>query len=152
MDLREAFDRVRASLGDESGLVRNGASPSEGRDPTGSPTTREATEGEAKPDPWAPVDEARVNPKGDWSVVVTSHGTYYLTDTAIKCFKVMYEARKKGYFLRADEISNAIDFDVSDRRPDHIFTRCRAWSGKNTKLVGPLLDSRKTRRLYQINF
>jgi hypothetical protein len=138
MELSAAVDRIRGRLGDEC------ESPVELDDPG------EAGGTEVAPSP-APgadaADEGQINPNGDWSVVVASHGTYYLTDTAASCFKVMFEASKRGIDPRASEVVRVVD--VEDRRVDHIFSRCGAWASDNSGLVGPSQKGRRGR--YQIN-
>jgi hypothetical protein len=136
VELREAMRQIRAQLGDDSVLAVDLDKP---RDEGGD---------EVAPPPGADtVDEGQTNPNGDWSVVVASRGTYYLTDTAASCFKVMFEASKRGIDLRVSEIVSVVD--VEDRRIDHIFSRCGAWASDNSGLVGPSQKGRRGR--YQIN-
>jgi hypothetical protein len=135
VELREAMDQIRIQLGgDSASSVGLDESRDEGNDAAAQSSCADL------------LDDGEINPQGDWSVVVTGHGTYYLGDAARQCFARMYEARKRGYDLSAEQITRGID--VEDRRIDHIFSGCKAWAKNNTKLVG---SSAKKKGYYQIN-
>ena len=135
VELREAMDQIRIQLGgDPASSVGLDESRDEGGDAAAQSSGTDL------------LDEGRINPEGDWSVVITSHGTYHLKDAARRCFARMFEARRRGYDLTAEQITRGID--VEDMRIDHIFSRCRAWASDNTRLVG---SSARGKGLYQIN-
>ncbi|OJW28062.1 MAG: hypothetical protein BGO49_24065 [Planctomycetales bacterium 71-10] len=87
-----------------------------------------------------------VNPQGDWSVVVTSHGRYFLTTRAREVFALMYREHLQGRSMTPGFLYLKTGRDVD--RLDNLFRRCKAWASDNSKLVGPDIG-RKGR--YRIN-
>jgi len=80
-------------------------------------------------------EEIKINPHGDWSLVVTSHGEYRLKRTARSLFAVMYAEHIKGRTTTEPYLSKEVGYSIN--RVDNIFRRCKAWASDNSKLVGP---------------
>jgi hypothetical protein len=83
------------------------------------------------------IDEAALNPNGDWSRLVVDQVTYYLPPTARQCFHPLFQAHRQGRTL-SDEAIFPQGFE-GERRVDKIFSRCRpsAWATDGSRPVGP---------------
>lgn len=77
------------------------------------------------------LDEEKINPHGDWSVVVTPRGTFPLTKLARKVFPVIYRAHKQGVPVTAEHIRKAAR--IYSDRPERCLRSSKIWG----VVVGP---------------
>jgi hypothetical protein len=79
---------------------------------------------------------SKINPNGDWSIIVVRQGTFYLTPLARKVFPVIYEQHLKGLPIHEAHLRRTTGEDV-DR-----FDRCLRSSGIWGTVVGPVPEKR----------
>jgi hypothetical protein len=80
--------------------------------------------------------EESINPYGDWSLIVTSHGEYKLKPLARTCFNIMYHEYKKTGRTLIGKTHVITKARIFNERIDNIFRRSNAWAVDNSKLVG----------------
>lgn len=73
----------------------------------------------------AALDEDKINPQGDWKVIVTSKGTFNLTPLAQQVFPVIYRAHKEGRHVTESYIRKATGIDAD--RFDRCLRRSKLW-------------------------
>jgi hypothetical protein len=80
----------------------------------------------------AKPDESKINPHGDWSVVVASHGTFTLPPVARKVVAVLFREHLQGRPVHKETVRR--EAGLYSDRIDHSLRQCKAWG----KLVRPV--------------
>ncbi len=80
----------------------------------------------------ADPDEDKINPHGDWSVIVTPKGSFELTPLARKVFPVIYRAHRQGLSIHRDNVTKLAG--VYSDRPDRCLRSSKIWG----VVVGPV--------------
>jgi len=77
-------------------------------------------------------DESKINPSGDWSVIVVRQGKFALTPLARLVFPVIYRRHVQDLYVTNDYLRQVTGLDVER------FDRCLRSSGIWGKVVGPV--------------